>query len=257
MREASPGVRFFRLCAQVSAVLLFVYLGIFASFFFQPTYLSHSAIVLRILYGVAVFAAGFALFARRVRPLDLLGTFPHSVARNFWLLSCSFLAGCALCLVITLTRDWWPLRIGTFQQTILATKDLTVPMGGIWMIHSLGEELFFRAFIYQELKAIFRPTMAILIAALFFAFAHLDPAGIPRNILISLVVIFCYEKSGNFYAAVAAHTGLNTCAQYVIYQLREGWSAPYGGLILAFVTAVGLPLVLQLAAEKAKRPRSR
>jgi hypothetical protein len=104
-------------------------------------------------------------------------------------------------------------------------------VGGVpaiaWLIFLLavvvpiGEEMFFRGFVYGGLRARWGVTIALLISAAFFAVVHLQIVhGLPVFVLgIGFALI--YERTGSLLPAIVAHGVNNVVA---VLAVLRGWN---------------------------------
>lgn len=89
----------------------------------------------------------------------------------------------------------------------------------IGLLAPLAEELVFRGAILRSLlKWNSRPWVAILISAVLFSAAHMNPAQIPHTLLIGLLLGWMYYRTDSIVPGVVFHWVNNTVA-YVIYNL--------------------------------------
>jgi hypothetical protein len=89
----------------------------------------------------------------------------------------------------------------------------------IGLLAPLAEELVFRGAILRSLlKWNSRPWVAILISAILFSAAHMNPAQIPHTLLIGLLLGWMYYRTDSIVPGVVFHWVNNTVA-YVIYNL--------------------------------------
>ena len=89
----------------------------------------------------------------------------------------------------------------------------------IGLLAPLAEELVFRGAILRSLlKWNSRPWVAILISAVLFSAAHMNPAQIPHTLLIGLLLGWMYYRTDSIVPGVVFHWVNNTVA-YVLYNL--------------------------------------
>jgi membrane protease YdiL (CAAX protease family) len=89
----------------------------------------------------------------------------------------------------------------------------------IGLLAPLAEELVFRGAIMRSLlKWNSRPWVAILISAVLFSAAHMNPAQIPHTLLIGLLLGWMYYRTDSIVPGVVFHWVNNTVA-YVLYNL--------------------------------------
>lgn len=91
----------------------------------------------------------------------------------------------------------------------------------------LAEEIAFRGVLYQQLKKYSNYRVALILTSLVFAAAHLEFMGDnPLNFvaaidtfILSLYLIFAYEKSNSLYTPIIIHALKNTVAFVAVYYL--------------------------------------
>jgi membrane protease YdiL (CAAX protease family) len=71
------------------------------------------------------------------------------------------------------------------------------------------EELLFRGVLYPAVKQLGHPHLALWGTSLFFAIMHANAMTFLPLVLLSLVLTWLYEKTGNLLAPVAAHLFFN------------------------------------------------
>ena len=87
----------------------------------------------------------------------------------------------------------------------------------VGLLVPLAEELVFRGAILRSLlKWNSRPWVAILISAVLFSAAHMNPAQIPHTLLIGLLLGWLYYRTVSIVPGVVFHWVNNTVA-YVLY----------------------------------------
>ena len=87
----------------------------------------------------------------------------------------------------------------------------------VGLLVPLAEELVFRGAILRSLlKWSSRPWVAILISAVLFSAAHMNPAQIPHTLLIGLLLGWLYYRTDSIVPGVVFHWVNNTVA-YVLY----------------------------------------
>ena len=87
----------------------------------------------------------------------------------------------------------------------------------VGLMAPLAEELVFRGAILRSLlKWNSRPWVAIVISAVLFSSAHMNPAQMPHTFLIGLLLGWMYWRTNSIVPGVAFHWVNNTVA-YVLY----------------------------------------
>ncbi len=73
----------------------------------------------------------------------------------------------------------------------------------------LGEETFFRGFLYKALRRRFSVPLAAVFSSAVFAAVHVDPLLIASLFVVGLGLAFVYERRQSLVASVAAHATFN------------------------------------------------
>ena len=89
----------------------------------------------------------------------------------------------------------------------------------IGLLAPLAEELVFRGAILRSLlRWVKRPWVAIVISAVFFAVAHLNPAQLPHAFLVGLLLGWMYYRTHSIIPGIMVHWVNNTLA-YTVYNI--------------------------------------
>lgn len=140
------------------------------------------------------------------RPIDMIG-FPLGVVSQ-------------LALVPAL---YWPLRqlwSETFASDRLSERaqELWDRAEGRWVVvlvlivavgAPLVEEIVYRGLIQQALQSRLNDVVAVVVAAAFFAFVHLQAIEFPGLFLFGLVLGTCFMRTGRLGMGILAHVGFN------------------------------------------------
>jgi membrane protease YdiL (CAAX protease family) len=136
--------------------------------------------------------------------------------------------------------------------SICNMRSLILFVFGWGILPPIGEELFFRGFLYGALRRKIRPLGAVLISAVIFSAFHLPIAGpiaaltngygtvVIGTLLVGLITAIVYEYSGSLLAPIMAHMGLNM--SFVLFIAMKGELARLvqTPLLLAGVAVFGL-----------------
>lgn len=109
-------------------------------------------------------------------------------------------------------------RIGLAEQRSLTT--LLSTTGGVWLVAlvvllvavaPVGEELFFRGYLYRLLRCLGNvpPFPAAATSAVAFAGLHAYLVHLPALWVVGVLLALWYERSGRLGAAIGAHMGAN------------------------------------------------
>jgi membrane protease YdiL (CAAX protease family) len=84
----------------------------------------------------------------------------------------------------------------------------------------VGEEVFFRGFVYGGLRARWGLTAAALASAVFFAAVHMQVVHALPIFILGLVLALLYERSGGLLTSIVTHSINNVIAALSIWR---GW----------------------------------
>ena len=141
------------------------------------------------------------------------------------------------------------------MRSILSTRWGYLTVG---LLAPLAEEIVFRGGVLRSLlgwdsssaKA-FRPWTAIVISALLFAVAHLNPAQMPHAFLVGLLLGWMYWRTGSILPGMAYHWANNSVA-YVLYTFYPNPDLRLDDIIQGgqqhILMAVGFSLLILLPA---------
>jgi CAAX protease family protein len=79
----------------------------------------------------------------------------------------------------------------------------------LFLFAPIGEEMFFRGFLYRALRQRLDVTPAVLISAAAFGAAHVYPLVIPVIFVDGVILALLYEKRRSLLACIAAHAANN------------------------------------------------
>jgi membrane protease YdiL (CAAX protease family) len=100
------------------------------------------------------------------------------------------------------------------QQEVLPTADPTllqaiVAAAAVTVAAPIGEEIFFRGFLYGSLRRRFGFWPAAGISGAVFGAVHVLPLLIPLMFVVGIALAFIYEWRGSLVASMAAHSAFN------------------------------------------------
>jgi membrane protease YdiL (CAAX protease family) len=147
--------------------------------------------------------AASALRIKRPRPLDIAVGIPLGIALYYstiWLQQ----------LINNHFSSWvsWyatrPLAELTYGPWIVAgvIQVLLVP---------IGEESFFRGFLYTGLRTKFSVLSSVVISAALFAFGHVNPAIMPTVFIDGMVLGLAFEWRGTLAISMVIHSSILAC----------------------------------------------
>lgn len=79
------------------------------------------------------------------------------------------------------------------------------------LLAPLGEEMFYRGWVFRYLRDMGAPT-AYGVSALLFALVHLHPAALPAYLLLGIGLAALYDWSGSIWTPILAHATNNLLA---------------------------------------------
>ena len=88
----------------------------------------------------------------------------------------------------------------------------------VGVVVPIGEEIFFRGLAFGALRRVMNRHLAVLLSALFFAAAHLEPVALLPIVLLGVVLAYTYDYTGSLVPGMIAHGVNNLAALFVFYQ---------------------------------------
>jgi len=88
----------------------------------------------------------------------------------------------------------------------------------VGIVVPIGEEIFFRGLAFGALRRVMNRHLAVLLSALFFAAAHLEPVALVPIVLLGVVLAYTYDYTGSLAPGMIAHGVNNLAALFVFYQ---------------------------------------
>ncbi len=85
----------------------------------------------------------------------------------------------------------------------------------------LVEEIFFRGFLFQGLRAKYGWIAGMLISSAIFAIAHLDPASLIPTFILGSLLAYLYQRSNSIWPGVLLHMAVNTFGLVSVYVLTH------------------------------------
>lgn len=85
----------------------------------------------------------------------------------------------------------------------------------------LVEEIFFRGFLFQGLRAKYGWISGVLISSAIFAIAHLDPASLIPTFILGSLLAYLYHRSNSVWPGVILHMAVNTFGLLSVYILTQ------------------------------------
>ncbi|HYM68143.1 MAG TPA: CPBP family intramembrane glutamic endopeptidase [bacterium] len=98
------------------------------------------------------------------------------------------------------------------------TGEIAVLAVLVGVVVPIGEEIFFRGLTFGALRRLMNRHLAVLLSALFFAAAHLEPVALLPIVLLGVVLAYTYDYTGSLVPGMIAHGVNNLAALFVFYQ---------------------------------------
>ncbi len=92
----------------------------------------------------------------------------------------------------------------------------------IGIVVPVGEETFFRGLVFGALRRRLGRHVAVLLSALFFAGAHLQPVEFLPIVILGIILAYTYEYTGALIPGMIAHGVNNLAALLIFYQNPPG-----------------------------------
>jgi membrane protease YdiL (CAAX protease family) len=80
-----------------------------------------------------------------------------------------------------------------------------------------GEEIFFRGLAYGALRRVMNRHAAVVLSALFFAGAHVQPLELLPLVVLGMILAYLYDYTGSLVPGMIAHGVNNLTALYLFY----------------------------------------
>ncbi|WP_158538616.1 CPBP family intramembrane glutamic endopeptidase [Chitinophaga skermanii] len=222
-------------------LIIFIILGFtaLASVFayYSPAFdfftIQQSAYILS-CFGIVIFsvvqpAMGFEFVPRfRVNARLLIATFFMSAA-----IACMSYMGHVLL----------PLPSNEFLQFAEVKIDTTYNIiAGVFLL-VFAEEFLFRGIILEGLQKRYTPTFSVVLSAIIFSVAHLDPVQLLPMFLLGLLTGFLYQKLRDLCMSIFAHLLFNIAQATALPAASNNWQlSPL--LLYTILAAAALVLVL-------------
>jgi len=104
------------------------------------------------------------------------------------------------------------------------------------IIGPIIEELIFRNIVYEKLKKVYQPLMAILFTGVLFGILHTNIIQFIYAFLFNFILIFTYEKYKSIYAPIIVHISANSGLQ--LFLVLVNYSNIYISIISLIVNIV-------------------
>ncbi len=101
-------------------------------------------------------------------------------------------------------------------------RDLLLPLFLAVIIAPLGEESFFRGFLYPALKQRIGLTGGLIVAGVIFGLMHFDLLRLVPLSLGGIGLAWLYERTGTIYAPIVAHGVWNGIMVLMLFAAAKG-----------------------------------
>ena len=85
----------------------------------------------------------------------------------------------------------------------------------------IAEEIFFRGFMYNAIKAKFGVKKGLFLSSFLFAAFHMHLVGFLPIMLLGLLLAYLYEKTGSLIASITVHIIHNSLMIVLIFLMKE------------------------------------
>lgn len=110
---------------------------------------------------------------------------------------------------------------GLFAKMPSPWLRLLLALGGI-VAAPLGEEVFFRGFVYNALKRHLNVRAAIVLSGLIFAFVHFNPLSLLVIFPMGMLLAYAYERTGSLWVTTTMHAVNNGLAFVMLWYAGRG-----------------------------------
>ncbi|MCZ6690343.1 MAG: type II CAAX endopeptidase family protein [Planctomycetota bacterium] len=124
--------------------------------------------------------------------------------------------GGTIAFAISLVVEWLQALIGVpvseqaiIEQVVAEPLGLLVVLPAALLLAPLGEELFFRGYVFRKLLAHTRPAVAYGCSAVLFAGIHFNPSAFLIYLIYGLALAYLLARTDRLLSAMAAHGVIN------------------------------------------------
>lgn len=89
------------------------------------------------------------------------------------------------------------------------------------LLAPLIEEIFFRGFLFQGLRARYGWVIGMLLSSAIFAIAHLDPVALIPTFILGSLLAYLYHRSNSIWPGVILHMLVNTFGLVSVYVITQ------------------------------------
>ncbi len=227
----------------VALVFLFLPVAVVAMMGFERIKLTLDALTTLVILqdGVPLTLMLYVVRKRYAQPLSALGV---RWERAFPLLGLGLLVGLAAIPISTVTERLATFLIGTVigharaealaaaeqagnllaevLRHPLTTRELVWLLVLIGVLVPIGEELFFRGFVYGAVRAHRGVPLAVGLSALLFALAHQYVFDFLPILVLGVILAVLYERTRTLLPGVVVH-GVNNIVAVLVLLYKNGW----------------------------------
>lgn len=89
------------------------------------------------------------------------------------------------------------------------------------VVAPIGEEIFFRGFVYQGLKSHMPVWAAAIVSSAFFGAVHFNLVHFMALFVLGLALVWIFERTGSLTAPIVAH-GVNNAVATMVFMYEQG-----------------------------------
>lgn len=166
----------------------------------------------------------FAIFyyKKKLKP-DEIGFRKTNPLSAFGYIALGYIVFLAITINIKLIQIFFDIELPGFGEQAnkielfgTGTFNLIITFFVLAILAPIVEEIFFRGFIQEQLQKITSSKVAILIQALIFSLAHLEPQVVIPLTIIGTIMGYIYHKTNSIYPTIIFHSINNSLAFYVL-----------------------------------------
>lgn len=170
-------------------------------------------------FGYLIIAAFIpAVLFWRINLMEFFGIRWDRWKRVFWIMPAFVIAMMVVGALMKLGgwQGWIEATYGAKQQTMVMlmknSSDFAL-LGAIIIsaviIAPIAEEVIFRGYIYPVVKRYSEHWFAALFSGLLFGVVHFNMMGLPLLVVIGVVLVILYEKTGSLWVTIGCHAAFN------------------------------------------------
>lgn len=126
-------------------------------------------------------------------------------------------------------------------------SNLIITLLATGIIGPIMEELIFRNIVYEKLKKIYKPLMAVILTGIIFGIFHGNIVQFIYVFLFNFILIFVYEKYKSIYAPIIIHVSANCGLQ--LFLKFVNYSNTYVNIISLVISVFTLIISYKILNE--------